>query len=160
MPRGFDYRISRAAYPHWTSLGLVRADGRPMPDEGDGTLFFPAGAAGPGFLVTPNYEILKTYNFSDAYVLAVAELADRMSGGPPIEAAWPLDAPMSRDDRIALQARLVALGYTVDNREGRISLALRDTIRAAQASVGLRPDGNPTPALLQALRARVAAPDQ
>ncbi len=159
VPAGFDYRTSRAAYARWSSLGLVRADGRPMPDAGDGTLFFPAGAAGPGFLVTENYEILKTYNFSDAYVLSVAELADRMSGGPPIEAGWPLDAPMSRDDRIALQARLVALGYEVDNREGRISLALRDTIRTAQTSVGLLPDGNPTLALLQALRAR-AAPDK
>ena len=159
MPGGFDYRTSRAANTRWASLGLARADGRPMPTDGASTLFFPAGAAGPGFLVTENYEVLKTYNFSDAYVMSVAELADQMGGGSPSQANWPLDPPMTRDDRIALQTRLVTLGYAVDNREGRISLALRDTIRAAQADVGLRPDGNPTPALLQALRA-LPAPDK
>ena len=62
------------------------------------------------------------------------------------------DPPMARDDRIALQSRLVDLGYTVDNREGRISLALRDVIRTAQESVSMTPDGNPTVALLAALK--------
>ena len=152
LPAGFDYRVSRGSFPQWAGLGIARADEAPMPAEGDGILFFPAGAAGPAFLVSENFEVLKTYNFSDAYVLSVAQLADRMEGGGPVRVAWPIDPPMSREARIALQTRLVGLGYTVDNRQGRISLALRDVIRLAQASVGLRPDGNPTERLLQALR--------
>ncbi len=157
VPAGFDYRISRASYKDWASLGVTRADRAPMPLSGAAILFFPAGARGPGFLVTENYEVLKTYNFSDTYVLSVAQLADRMEAGLAIQTPWPSDPPMSRDNRIALQARLAALGYPVDNREGRISLALRDVIRAAQASVRMVPDGNPTNGLLQALR---AAPEQ
>ncbi len=158
LPHGFDYHVSRADARTWASLGLRRADGTPMEADGELILFFPAGVAGPAFLVTANFEVLKTYNFSDAYVLSVAQLADRMEGGSMIAARWPTDTPMSRDDRIALQSRLVALGYPVDDREGRISLALRDTIRSAQASVGMVPDGDPTTALLRALQTSTRRP--
>ncbi len=151
LPAGLDPGASRASFADWRARGVTRADGAPMPTGGEGILFFPAGATGPALLVTPNFEVLKTYNFSDAYVLSVGQLADRMQGGAPIAGTWPTAIPMSRAARIALQARLVALGYPVDNREGRISLALRDVIRTAQARVGLTPDGNPDDALLQAL---------
>ena len=152
-PAGLDPGQSRVGYAAWAALGVTRADGTALPASGDGILFFPAGIAGPAFLVTPNFEVLKTYNFSDAYVISVGQLADRMAGGAAIAAPWPTDIPMSRADRIALQTRLVALGYPVDNREGRISLALRDVIREAQARVRLVADGNPTDALLRALNA-------
>ena len=150
-PAGLDPGQSRDTFDAWTARGVVRADGRALPAKGEGILFFPAGASGPAFLVTANYEVLKTYNFSDAYVLSVAQLADRMEGGAPIAGTWPLQPSMARDHRIALQSRLAALGYAVDNREGRISLALRDIIRKAQARAGLVPDGNPTDALLARL---------
>jgi lytic murein transglycosylase len=152
LPAGFDPRISQGRARDWAARGLVRADGAAMPTEGDFTLFFPAGASGPAFLVTPNFEVLKVYNMSDAYVLSTAAIADRMEGAPSLAFKWPSDTPMGREARIALQARLVALGYAVDDRQGRISLALRDVIRAAQASVGMVADGNPTDALLAALR--------
>ena len=151
LPAGFDVSRGRGRFADWAARGLARADGGTLPPEGEAALFFPAGASGPAFLVSGNYEVLKTYNFSDAYVLSVALLAGRMEGGAPVVASWPGEAPMSRDDRIALQARMAALGYAVDNREGRISLALRDVIRLAQAKVGLVPDGNPTRSLLAAL---------
>ena len=152
LPPGLDFAASRAGFADWAARGVVRADGTDLPASGEGILYFPAGASGPAFLVTANFEVIKTYNFSDAYVLSVAQLADRMDGGQAIQAAWPTAVPMSRADRIALQSRLVDLGYSVDNREGRISLALRDVIRLAQARVGLVPDGNPTTALLRALK--------
>lgn len=152
LPQTFDIARSRAAFPAFAAMGVVRPDGTPLPDQGDGILLFPAGSKGPAFLVTENYEVLKTYNFSDVYVLSVGLLAHRIDGGVPLSAPWPSDPPISRADRIALQARLDALGYGVDNRVGRISLALRDVIRLAQARVGMPPDGNPTRTLLQALQ--------
>ena len=158
LPTGFDYRRSRASDADWAALGVTRADGAALPAEGDGIMFFPSGATGPAFLVTGNFEVIKTYNFSDAYVLSVAQLADRMGGGPPIRASWPTATPISRQDRIDLQTRMVALGLPVDNREGRISLALRDAIRSAQEKVGLVPDGEPTTALLKALERRSGQP--
>ncbi len=153
LPPGLDPAQSRADARTWAARGVARADGGALPDGGDLTLFFPAGAAGPAFLVTPNYEVIKTYNFSDAYVLSVADLADRMAGGRAIAGPWPAAAPIGRADRVALQNRMAELGFAVDSRDGRISLALRDQVRLAQARVHQVPDGNPTAALLQALRA-------
>ncbi len=77
--------------------------------------------------------MLKEYNNSDAYVIAVGHLADRMNGGAPIKTAWPADdRPISRDARIALQKKLSSLGYKVIDFEGHIDFDLRDNIRAEQ----------------------------
>ncbi len=153
LPRGIDLAEDHGTFSEWAARGVVTSEGAPPTGAGAAVLYFPSGSAGPAFLVTSNFEVIKTYNFSDSYVLGVGTLADRMQDRPAVGAAWPTDPPISRDDRIALQARLAALGYPVDNREGRISLALRDTIRSAQSKVGMVPDGNPTSALLDALRA-------
>ncbi len=152
LPRGFDIgAAARAPIPAWAARGVARPDGGALPEEGTGILYFPAGAPGPAFLVTTNFSVIKTYNSSDSYVLAVGTLADRMTGGPAVSAAWPTAAPIGRDDRIALQGRLAALGYPVDDRTGRISLTLRDAIRDAQKRIGTTPDGNPTAALVREL---------
>jgi peptidoglycan lytic transglycosylase B len=96
--------------------------------------------------------VLKEYNNSDAYAVAVGHLADRMHGGPPIMGKWPADDhPLSRDARIALQKKLAALGYTVHDFEGHVDFDLRDNIRAEQKKLGMLPDGNPTARFLAKL---------
>ena len=131
--------------PSGQTLGVRRADGKTVPAGRNGILFFPAGAKGPAFIVTENYDVLKEYNNSDAYAIAVGHLADRMQGGPPIKATWPADdRPLSRDARIALQKKLAALGYKVNDFEGHVDFDLRDNIRAEQKKFGMVPDGNPT----------------
>lgn len=155
VPRGFDYMKSRASFAEWTRLGVRRADGKPYP-EGNGILFFPSGYKGPGFIVTENFDVLKEYNNSDAYAISVGHLADRMRGGAPIKAKWPLeDRPLSRDARIALQKKLAALGYKVTDFEGHVDFDLRDNIRVEQKKLGMVPDGNPTPELLEKLGVKV-----
>ena len=152
VPKGFDYMRSRASFAEWAKLGVRRADGKPFPPSGPGILFFPSGANGPAFLATENYAVLKEYNNSDPYAIAVGHLADRINGAQPIKAAWPADdRPLSRDARIALQKKLSALGYKVLDFEGHIDFDLRDNIRAEQAKLGMLPDGNPTAALLEKL---------
>lgn len=154
VPDGFDHRRSRGAFREWAALGIRRADGRDLPEAGDAILFFPAGAGGPAFLVTDNFIVLKRYNNSDAYALAVGHLADRMRGAGPIRAGWPPDdRQFTREERIALQRALAARGYTVRNFTGHFDFDLRDHIRAVQAEFGMVPDGHPTPALLRRLRA-------
>ena len=156
VPSGFDQRRSRAAYPEWTALGLRRADGQPLPAEGNAILFFPSGAAGPAFLVSENFEVIKRYNTSDVFALAVSHLADRARGAEPFRGRWPAnDRQLSRDQRIALQQRLKALGYTVNDFEGRIDFDLRDAIRIEQEKHGLVPDGHPTAELLQKIGAKI-----
>ena len=156
VPKGFDYIKSRGSFAEWKKLGVRRADGKPFPPSGLGILFFPSGAHGPAFLTTENYPALKEYNNSDAYVIAVGHLADRMNGGKPIKAAWPADDhPISRDARIALQKKLAALGYKVNDFEGHIDFDLRDNIRAEQVKLGMLPDGNPTATFIERLGAKV-----
>jgi membrane-bound lytic murein transglycosylase B len=156
VPGGFDMMHSRDSFTGWRKLGLRRADGKPFPQDGNGILFFPAGAKGPAIMVTDNYAVLKEYNNSDAYAVAVGHLADRMQGSGPIKAAWPADdRPLSRDARIALQKKLSALGYKVNDFEGHVDFDLRDNIRAEQKKLGLTPDGNPTAALLDRLGMKV-----
>jgi len=155
VPRNFDYMLSRGTFGEWTQRGVRRADGKPFP-EGSGILFFPSGYKGPGFIVTENFDVLKEYNNSDAYAITVGHLADRMQGGPAIAAKWPADdRPLPRDARIALQRKLASLGYKVNEFEGHVDFDLRDNIRAEQKKLGMVPDGNPTPQLLEKLGVRV-----
>jgi len=159
VPQPFDYRRSRATYPEWAALGLTRADGGALPADGQAILFFPSGAPGPAFLVTENFEVIKRYNNSDVFALAVSHLADRARGSGPFRIKWPaLDRQLSRGERIALQKRLNELGHKVNDFEGRIDFELRDAIRLVQAQNQMLPDGHPTPALLERIGA-VAAPN-
>jgi hypothetical protein len=154
VPQGFDYQLSRATYAEWATLGVARADGRPMP-EGNAILFFPSGAGGPAFLIGENFEVIKRYNNSDVFALAVSHLADRARGLGPFRAAWPVpDRQLSRGERIALQKRMKELGHPVNDFDGRIDFELRDEIRLEQAKHKMIPDGHPTPALLQQIGAK------
>ena len=72
-----------------------------------------------------------------------------MNGGAPFKASWPSDdRPLPREARIALQKRLAALGYKVNEFEGHVDFDLRDNIRTEQKKLGMVPDGNPTLAFL------------
>jgi membrane-bound lytic murein transglycosylase B len=158
IPNGFDYRRSRASFQEWAALGLGRTDGVGFPEQGEAILFFPAGAAGPGFLVTDNFVAIKRYNDSDAYALAVAHLSDRLRGLPPIRTPWPaLDAPLTRLERITLQHSLARLGYRIRDFEGHLDFELRDVVRALQVKMGRVPDGYPDRALLDLVRSQSAA---
>ncbi len=149
VPAPFDYRLSRGTLAEWSERGLRRADGRPLPAAGHAILFFPSGAAGPAFLVTENFIVLKRYNNSDAYALAVGVLSDRVHGLAGMRAPWPADdVQPSRHERIALQRRLSALGYKVADLEGHLDFEMRDAVRELQVRFGMVPDGHPSRAFL------------
>jgi lytic murein transglycosylase len=152
VPKDFDYRRSRGSFADWAQLGLRRPDGRQFPALGDAILFFPSGAAGPAFLVTANFSVIKRYNDSDVYALAVLHLADRISGLGPVRGAWPSDdRQLSRDQRIALQRKLAELGYPIRDFEAHFDFELRDAVREVQVKFGMLPDGHPTLTLLERL---------
>lgn len=151
IPANFDYRKSRARFAEWQALGVRRADGGKFPAEGDGILFFPSGATGPGFVVTGNYEAIKRYNLSDAYSLTVAGTANRLKGMSAYRGKWPEVIPLNREQRIRMQKLMQAKGYPVNNVVGQIDFDLRDQIRILQVKFGLLPDGHPTETFLQKL---------
>ncbi len=155
LPKGFDYRLHDASFGDWSARGVSRADGRAMPQEGQASLFYPAGADGPVFLVTSNFNVIKRYNASDAYALGVASLGDLLNGGARIRASWPTEDPLlALAQRIELQRALTRLGYDVGDPDGRIGSRTRDAIRDFQQRAGLRPDGYPNRRVLEALQAR------
>jgi membrane-bound lytic murein transglycosylase B len=156
VPKGFDYKgPSRGSFAEWKARGFSRTRGAAFPEKGDAILFFPSGAAGPAFLVTDNFTVIKRFNNSDAYALAIAHLADRMRGGAPIEATWPPnDFQPSRDERIALQRKLAELGYKVRNLTGHLDFDLRDALREQEKKYGMIPDGYPSRALLDRIGVR------
>lgn len=155
LPAQSDLTQGRGTLREWATRGAQRADGRALPNTADmAYLLFPSGAPGPAFLVTDNFNVIKRYNNSDVYALAVAHLADRIEGGPRIRAAWPArDPQLSRNQRVALQKRLAALGYKVTDFQGRLDFDMRDAIRIEQRKLGLTPDGHPTAALLERMGA-------
>jgi membrane-bound lytic murein transglycosylase B len=108
---------------------------------------------GPRFNTTSNFRVIKRYNNSDSYAIAVGHLADRIGGAGPLRAGFPPDANgLTKADRVALQERLTALGFDTQGADGVIGRNTETAIRAYQASRGLPVTGTPSQALLRGLR--------
>ncbi len=153
LPQSFDFRHLKQNFAYWQALGVRRLDGKAMPRTGEASLFLPGGANGPAFLVTSNYDVIKTYNSSDAYAMGVAHLGDRIMGGLPIQGAWPKDQPMlAKDERQELQQRLARLGFYEGETDGKFGSKTREAVRNFQLRRGLIPDGYADYAVLRELR--------
>jgi hypothetical protein len=153
LPDGFDFRHLRQTFPAWQSLGLARVDGKALPRSGEATLFLPGGANGPAFLVTDNYNVIKTYNSSDAYAMGVAHLGDRLMGGLPIQGRWPTGEPqLDKDQRVEVQKRLLSLGLYSGDTDGKLGSKTREAVRNFQLQRGLVADGYANVAILRELR--------
>jgi membrane-bound lytic murein transglycosylase B len=157
LPENFDWsfadRTARHDFSVFQRLGLRRPDGQAMPARGSGGLFLPTGVNGPAFIVTDNFEVIRQYNTSDSYALAVAHLGDRIFGGAPIRKAWPTgERQLSSTEISELQRLLQARGHPVGRIDGRIGQGTRKLVQIEQKRLGLVPDGHPSPAVLARLR--------
>ena len=127
--------------------------GREVTGAGGGGRILQPQAGGPRFAVTGNFAVIKRYNNSDAYAIGVGHLADRIAGGGPLVTPFPPDANgLTKADREEIQRRLTALGFDTNGVDGVIGNGSRAAIRAYQQSRGLTVTGEPSQALLQALR--------
>ncbi len=155
LPRGFPAKKgATATLADWQKRGVRRANGQNFPRPGDtGRLLMPSGPSGPVFLTLHNFRVIKRYNNSDNYALAVGMLADRIRGGGPLVTPWPLDQVMSQKEREEVQQLLNAKGYPAGPVDGKFGPQTRDAIRAFQAATDTAVDGNYTPDVLDRLRA-------
>ena len=104
-------------------------------------------------LLTENFDVIKKYNSSDAYALAVGHLGDRIMGRPAIQADWPVQAPrLDKAGTQEVQRRLKTAGLYNHDADGRIGTGTREAVRQYQLRIGEIPDGYPTPALLAKMR--------
>jgi membrane-bound lytic murein transglycosylase B len=157
VPKGFDWLLAdrNAMRPigFFKALGVTRANGKPFPrSDVNVFLYAPAGATGPAFLMTGNYLVLKGYNFSDSYALAVAHLCDRLKGGPEFVASWPREVALPNlGQRIAIQTALGKLGFYSGPADGRMGPLTSTAYAKFQASRGEVADGFLTEAAYTAL---------
>jgi lytic murein transglycosylase len=156
LPEGFAGPIGRGSTrgpSAWASAGVRDMDGRVVPDHGPASIIAPMGAAGPAFMVFPNFAVIGRYNNAENYMVGIGHLSDRLAGGPPVRGRFPPDARgMTIADRRALQERLTARGFDTEGADGVIGKRTTDAIAAYQASAGLPVTGEPSLELLVALR--------
>jgi membrane-bound lytic murein transglycosylase B len=135
----------------WRKLGVVRVGGKSYPRGGDkATLYRPNGANGPSFLLLANFKVIKRYNNSNFYALAVGHLADRIAGYGPFVTPWPAhEKPLSEEERERMQLLLTMLGLYDGDIDGVLGSGSRAAIKDYQRSVGLTADGVGTRSLLQ-----------
>ena len=145
-------RKTKQPMSSWASRGIRRIDGKPL-GEGSAGLMLPAGANGPAFLVTKNFDAIYSYNAAESYALAGAILAQRLAGGPDIETPWPTDDPgLSRQERRELQELLTKRGYDVGVPDGAIGAKTKSAIADFQGKNGLKVDGRASQKVLEKLR--------
>lgn len=158
LPGNFDYGrawdVGRQSLGAWEAMGVRRTGGRTFPRPSDnGRIFMPAGGSGPVFLLLHNFDVIKRYNNSDNYALAVGHLADRILGVGPFARPFPAnEVGLTRSQREELQALLNRRGFNVGTPDGVIGPKTRSGIIAFQRSAGLLADGHASGALLAALR--------
>ncbi|KFL29149.1 hypothetical protein JP75_22465 [Devosia riboflavina] len=157
VPQDFDYLLATRdqlrPISFFAERGITRVSGRPFANPNTPVfLYVPTGHTGPKFLMTGNYLVLKGYNFSDSYAMAVAHLTDRLKGGGSYVTPWPRDTAFpDLAQRQSIQQSLKTLGLydgAVDGRLGPITQAAYARFQAARGEVA---DGFITRATAEAL---------
>jgi membrane-bound lytic murein transglycosylase B len=135
-------------------MGVTNTAGHPLPQlELASAILVPMGHRGPAFLVYDNFKIIKNWNRSQSYALAVGRLADRVSGAGNLHRALP-KVRFSTQDIKQLQSGLQQLGFDAGKPDGIIGPATRDAIRDYQLKTGLVADGFPSEELFAKIRDR------
>ena len=158
LPQGFDYTLvedTTQPVSAWIERGVEKATGRRFDaaEQADEMrLILPAGARGPAFLVGANHDAIRAYNNSVSYALSIGFIADALQGRPPVQRAWPQDAPLSLADRREAQTLLTAAGFDTGGVDGVTGSNTRRALRAWQRANGRVPDGYLNGEALAALR--------
>ena len=145
-------RQSKQSVESWSSRGITKVDGSSLSSLPAAGLLLPAGARGPAFLVTKNFDAAYAYNAAESYALAISMLSDRLKGRPGVRGQWPTDdRGLSRAERKELQERLTARGYDVGKPDGAIGALTRAAIKDVEAKLGLPQTGRPGGKVFDAL---------
>lgn len=152
LPENFGFASLHQSFAAFAAQGVKSASGNALP-QGEATLFLPAGAAGPAFLLSANYWVLKSYNNSDSYALSLALLAERIEGKGVLRGHWPdREVFLSRTEKSEIQRLLARLGFYDGLIDGRFGQASRDAIHDFEIHAGIVPaDGFATKDLLRRL---------
>jgi lytic murein transglycosylase len=157
LPAGFETGAAgtdrRRAVADWAAAGVRPARGGSLPDHGAAAIYAPAGAGGPAWILYHNFTRILRYNPSTNYGIGVGYMADRLAGGGPLSRSFgPDETGLTQAERREVQTLLNRAGYDVGTPDGVVGRRTEAAIRAWQTARGVSVDGQPTPALLAALR--------
>ena len=165
LPMDFAYALSgqhnQQSLSQWRTLGIQYTDGTPIEiSDATASIIAPAGSQGPAFLIFNNFAVIKRYNNSTAYVMAIGHLADRLRGGDAFMGNWPRDgAPLNLAQRREVQSLLTSHGYNPGTIDGILGARTRAAVRSFQRQAGLIEDGYVSMGLLERLREGPVADD-
>ncbi len=157
LPKDFPYALAGRQHTQslreWRALGVTDAFGGQLPAlDMQASILLPAGHRGPAFLVYGNFQVIMGWNRSEFYAIAVGRLADQIAGAGRLQRPPPTDEPrFSRDDVLAMQTQLNALGFDAGTPDGILGPATRAAISRLQRQHGLVPDGHPGQEVVQLL---------
>ncbi|NOU05710.1 MAG: lytic murein transglycosylase [Hyphomicrobiaceae bacterium] len=156
VPQGVTTNTTaKAPLSSWITKGITQANGQPFPRPTEFARLWQPVAGGPTFLLTQNFDAVRSYNPANTYALAILHLADRIRGGAPFVQQFPGgERALTLPEVIETQKRLTALGFDTGGTDGRLGRDSMLAVRAFQTKVGLTPaDGYPGLKVLARLRA-------
>ena len=129
----------------WKKLGIIPVGKKEWKNDElsvEARLVLPGGIKGPAFLVYDNFNVIKRWNNSDFYALAVGVLSDKISDVPTldIEKLVPQEN-ISKEDIKHVQSRLEKLGFYHGKIDGVNGSRLKEAIALYQKEKGMFPDG-------------------
>jgi membrane-bound lytic murein transglycosylase B len=137
----------------WHAAGVTRANGKPFPRPQEQARLWQPVPGGPLFLLTRNFDAVKSYNPANTYTLAVCHLGDRIAGEGPFVQEFPDGERLPTLAEVQeIQQRLTALGFDSGGTDGRVGKDTMAAIRKFQLKVGMKPDGYAGVKLLARLR--------
>jgi lytic murein transglycosylase len=162
LPEGYvgaSGRKDKHDVAYWQRRGLKQTNGQPLPAAlPDTGLLLPSGNQGPAFLTGRNFDTIYSYNASENYALAIAQLSTLVDNDKVdihFATPWPTDDPgLSRTENREVQKLLLKRGYDIGEPDGLIGGKTRDAILAEQQKLGMAVDGRAGEKFLTALRSQ------
>ncbi len=129
----------------WKEQGILRMDGKEyQPDELNilAHLVLPSGSKGPVFLVYRNFEVIKRWNRSDFYALAIGILADKIAGKETSDIdSFETEDNLYKNDIIHAQEKLKNMGFYQGSIDGQFGSGTKKALLAYQKKYHLPQDG-------------------
>jgi membrane-bound lytic murein transglycosylase B len=138
----------------WSERGVTRANGQPFPRTAERARLWQPVVGGPVFLLTQNFNAVKSYNPANTYALAIVHLGDRIRGDAAFVQPFPGgERALTLPEVQEVQRRLTERGFNTDGPDGRVGRDTMVAVRGFQTKAGLAPaDGYPGLKVLARLR--------